>query len=97
MTGKGKDILAVRRGEGPEGRRAGGEKTRQGAQGLGQVGAVSQKGLHSRDLGGPQGGRRGSLLRPDAPKLQERKIRVRGWGTRRMKFPGREGPIDSPK
>lgn len=35
-------------------------------------GRVSQKSLQSGDLWGPQGRRRGSILRPDAPKLAAR-------------------------
>lgn len=53
---------------------------------------MSRKGFHSRDLWGLKGGRRGSLLRPDAPELQDGKIRK--WGTKSMRFPGREASRD---
>lgn len=85
VTGKGKHILAVRQGKGLEAGQGGEDK---GAQGRGEGARVSQKGLHSRNLWGLKGGRRGSLLRPDAPELQEGKSRR--CGTRRMRFPGRE-------
>lgn len=90
MTGKGKDIPGSKSVKGLE---IGPEGKGQPGTGEGRGGGVSQKGLHSRDLWGPKGGRRGTLLSPYASKLLERKI----GGVRRMRLPGREGSKDPVK